>query len=243
MLKIKEISPNWLALALLLALSGAAPAEAAGEEALRAALKAAVPGMEITRIRESRIPGVLEVMFGTEVLYVSADGRYLIQGDLLDLGERRNLSEETRSGARIEFLDRIPPEETIEFAPPRTEHTIYVFTDVSCGFCRRLHRDMPEINRLGIAVRYLAFPRNGEESQSFHDMESVWCAADRKTAITEAKLGHAIKEASCRNPVEKQYQLGQTLGVRGTPAIFRTDGRLISGYLPPRDLLEAITEP
>jgi len=242
MLKIKGFSASAARLgALLVALCAAAGA--ADVSTVEAALKAAIPDLKVTQIRESKIPGVFEVMFGTDVLYVSSDGRYLIQGDLLDLSDRRNLSEETRSGARVKLLDRIPVEETIEFAPPKTEHMVYVFTDVSCGFCRRLHRDMPELNRLGIAVRYLAFPRNGEDSPGFHDMESVWCAADRKTAITEAKLGHSVKEASCKNPVGRQYLLGQNLGVHGTPAIFRTDGRLISGYMPPKDLLDALKEP
>jgi thiol:disulfide interchange protein DsbC len=241
MLKIKGFSTTCAHLGTALAILLAAPA-GADEAQLRSALKTAIPDMDITQIRESQIPGVFEVMYGTEVLYVSADGRYVIQGDLLDLSERRNLSEDTRSGARIKLLEKIPVEETIEFAPPRTAHTVYVFTDVSCNFCRRLHRDMPELNRLGIAVRYLAFPRNGEESQAFYDMESVWCAKDRKSAITEAKLGRKITEAHCASPVEKQYLLGQSLGVRGTPAIFRADGRLISGYLPPGELLEALEE-
>jgi len=242
MLKIKGFSSKLLRAGTLLT-ALCTGADAADTAALKEALKAAVPDMEVTQIRESKIPGMFEVMFGTEVLYVSADGRYLIQGDLLDLGSRRNLSEETRSVERVKLLDKVPTEETIEFAPPKTTHTVYVFTDVTCGYCRRLHRDMPELNRLGIAVRYLAFPRNGEDSPTFHEMESVWCSADRRTAITEAKLGHSIKETSCKNPVEKQYLLGQHLGVRGTPAIFRTDGRLISGYLPPNELLEALKEP
>ena len=242
MLKIKGFSWSVTRLSALLLLCSVG-AGAADVSALRAALEKAVPDIKVTQIRESQIPGLFEVMFGADVLYVSADGRYIIQGDLLDLNDRRNLSEQTRSVARVKLLDRVPVEETIEFAPPKTEHTVYVFTDVSCGFCRRLHRDMPELNRLGIAVRYLAYPRNGEDSPSFHEMESVWCSADRKTAITEAKLGHDIKEASCKNPVEKQYLLGQSLGVRGTPAIFRQDGRLISGYLPPNELLEALKEP
>jgi thiol:disulfide interchange protein DsbC len=242
MLKIKGFSARCAPAAALVAALLAHPATA-DETTLRSVLKTAVPDMEVTRIRESRIPGVFEVMYGTEVLYVSADGRYLIQGDLLDLSERRNLSESTRAEARLKLLGQIPVEETIEFAPPGAEHTVYVFTDVNCGYCRRLHRDMAALNSLGIAVRYLAFPRAGEESQGFHDMESVWCAADRKTAITQAKLGGKIREARCKNPVEKQYLLGQALGVRGTPAIFRTDGRLISGYLPPDELLEALEEP
>lgn len=244
MLKIKGFSATALRLLPLLAVLCTAGAGAAADvDTVREALQSAVPDMDVTQIRESKIPGVFEVMLGTEVLYVSADGRYLIQGDLLDLSDRRNLSEDTRSGARLQLLEKIPVGETIEFAPAKTEHTVYVFTDVTCGYCRRLHRDMPELNRLGIAVRYLAFPRDGEDSPSFHKMESVWCSGDRKTAITEAKLGHDIKESTCKNPVEKQYLLGQSLGVNGTPAIFRMDGRLISGYMPPADLLEALKQP
>ena len=227
--------------ALLLCVPVAVPA--AGEAAITESLRRVFPDLEITRIRESRIEGLYEVMIGTDVLYATRDGRYIIQGDLLDLKARANLTEETRSGARINLLERIPEGETIEFAPPEPRHTVYVFTDISCGYCRRLHRDMPELNRRGIAVRYLAFPRGGVGSSAFREMESVWCAADRKSAITDAKAGKPVARAQCSNPVRKQFELGQLLGVTGTPAMFRTDGRLLQGYMEPDELLQALGEP
>lgn len=203
-------------------------------------MKKVFPDLEITRVRESRIRGLYEVLIGTDVVYTSADGRYLIQGELLDLEARANLSEEVRAAARVKLIEAIPTAETIEFAPDNPRYTLYVFTDISCGYCRRLHRDMPELNRLGIAVRYLAFPRAGEGSPAFRDMESVWCAKDRQTALTDAKAGKPVEPRTCSNPVAKQFRLGQDLGVAGTPAMFRPDGRLLQGYMPPDELLQAL---
>jgi thiol:disulfide interchange protein DsbC len=214
----------------------------ADEDKVTESLHKYFPDLEITRIRESGIQGLYEVMIGTDVVYASHDGRYLIQGELLDLEARANLSEESRAAARLKLLEKIPAQETIEFAPENPRYTVYVFTDITCGYCRRLHRDMPELNRRGIAVRYLAFPREGEDSPAFRDMQSVWCASDRQAAITSAKAGKPVERRTCNNPVAKQFHLGQELGVTGTPAIFRADGRMLQGYMPPDDLLQALKE-
>lgn len=215
-------------------------AEGTLEEKITRALAGVFPDMEITRIKESRIPGLYEVMLGPEVVYVSGDGSYLLKGDLFDLGQRANLSEKERETARVEILSAIPNGEYIEFAPNKTEHSIYVFTDITCGYCRRLHNDVPELNSKGIAVRYLAFPRNGLGSPAFRDMESVWCAKDRNQAITAAKRGERVKPVKCNNPVAKQFELGQAMGIRGTPAIYLENGRELPGYIPPQELLTII---
>jgi thiol:disulfide interchange protein DsbC len=207
---------------------------------LAAALQSVFPDIEARDIRPSAIPGLYEVRFGAELVYVSRDGRYVLQGDLLDLHERRNLSEEQREAARAILLGGVPPEEMIEFAPARIQHHVFVFTDTSCGYCRRLHRDIPELNRMGIAVSYLAFPRAGQGSAAFREMESVWCAANRQLAMTQAKSGKPVQSAPCANPVYRQFVLGQELGVRGTPAIFLDDGRALPGYLPPDELLQTL---
>lgn len=217
-----------------------AAADADTEKRIASNLRAVFPDVEVTRIIESRVPGLYEVMLGPEVIYISGDGRYVLQGDLIDLQQRRNLSEERRSVARWDLLRNVPASEMIEFAPSNTEHAVYVFTDISCGFCRKMHREMPELNRLGIAVRYLAFPRSGTNGAVFREMVSVWCASDRRQALTDAKLGKPIKQADCANPVEKHFRLGQALGVHGTPAIYLENGRAIGGYHSPRELLEVV---
>lgn len=198
------------------------------------------PDVEITAITPTPIDNIYQVMIGADVVYMTGDGRYAFKGDLLDLESRRNLSEEERSIARIDILEKLPEKDLIEFAPEKTEHAIYVFTDVDCSYCRRLHRDVPELNRNGIAVRYLAFPRGGVNSPAFRNMVSVWCAKDRQQALTDAKNGKSIKSSDCANPVSKQYQIGRDLGIRGTPAIYLENGTELPGYMPPKDLVRVV---
>ena len=212
------------------------------EDFLRRAVTDVFPEVEITRIKPAPIPGLYEVMLGTEMIYLSEDGRYILQGDLIDLGEKINLSEREREAARKRVLESIPASETIDFVPDAAQHTVYVFTDITCGYCQLFHRDMAELNGRGVAVRYLAFPRAGVDSESFRDMESVWCAADPNEAMTLAKGGRPVKPAQCDNPVQRQYELGQTLGVRGTPAIYLENGQEMPGYVPPDDLLQALQQ-
>ena len=212
------------------------------EDNIKRALANVFPDMEVTRIRESRIPGLYEVMLGHFHIRKYVGQQYLLKGDLFDLAQRENLSEKERETARVEILSSVPESEYIEFAPEKTEHSIYVFTDITCGYCRLLHNDVPELNNNGVAVRYLAFPRAGAGSPAFRNMESVWCADDPNQALTAAKLGERVKPTKCKNPVGKQFALGQAMGVRGTPAIYLENGRELRGYAPPRELLKMIRE-
>ena len=210
------------------------------EANIRQSLATILPNVEITRISKSPVGDLYEVMVGTNVIYMTGDGRYVLKGDLLDMEERTNLSETQRSAARTALFKSIPKNEIIEFAPEKTKSAIFVFTDIDCAYCRRLHRDVPELNENGVSVRYLAYPRAGIGSRAFNDMVSVWCADDRKKALTDAKNGEQIIAKQCENPVEAQYKLGKSIGLRGTPAIFLEDGEEIPGYMPPSDLLKYI---
>jgi len=210
------------------------------EATIAQGLQSLLPDAEITSITPSPIAKIYQVMIGPDVVYVTGDGRYVLKGDLLDLQERRNLSEEKRSIARIDILENISRQDLIEFAPEKTEHAIYVFTDVDCTYCRRLHRDVPELNKNGVAVRYLAFPRSGFDSAAYRSMVAVWCSEDRQQALTDAKNGKTVKSSQCDDPVKKQYQIGKNLGVRGTPAIYLEDGTELPGYMPPEKLVNLI---
>jgi thiol:disulfide interchange protein DsbC len=210
------------------------------ENSIITMISSTFPDIEITSIRKSQVNGLYEVLLGPDIIYASSDGRYILQGDLIDMQERRNLSEEQRSNTRKGILAGIPAEEYIEFAPIQRKHTVYVFTDIDCGYCRRLHKDMAELNKLGVAVRYLAFPRAGIGSTTYKQMEDVWCADNRNKAMNEAKQGMRVSKKTCDNPVARQFALGQDIGVRGTPAIYTEQGQSISGYLPPDKLLQAL---
>lgn len=175
-------------------------------------------------------------------VYATADGSFVLQGDLLRLGGKKieNVSENFTAEINKKTLATLNEKDLIIYpAKGDKKHTIYVFTDVSCSYCQRLHRQMGDMNAKGIEVRYIAWPR-GE--QLFPAMESIWCSEDRKKAFDDAMSGINLSSASCANPVKAQYELGHRMGVSGTPAIFTEDGRQIGGYLAVDDLLEAINQ-
>lgn len=192
-------------------------------------------------ISETPIRGLFEVTSETTVLYVSEEGKFAIEGDIFDLTDGKNLTEERRNRARAKAIDGLAEQNMITFAPDEARHTISVFTDVDCGYCRKLHREIPALQRAGIRVRYLAFPRAGVSSDTYKTMVSVWCAGDRQKAMTNAKSGKPVPGRQCAHPLAEHLDIGRRIGVRGTPAIVLEDGTLISGYLPAarlRDVLE-----
>ncbi|MCZ6802635.1 MAG: DsbC family protein [Proteobacteria bacterium] len=210
------------------------------KQALNTALSGLLPDVEITSVNTSPIDGLYQVLIGPDVIYMTLDGNYVFKGDILDIKKRRNLTEDVRADSRVKILDSIKKDDYIEFAPEITQDTIYVFTDIDCGYCRKLHRDVPELNAKGVSVRYLAYPRAGVKSPTGREMSYVWCAKDRQKALTAAKNRESIEARSCDDPVAEQYELGQNLGVRGTPAIYLQNGRMLPGYMPPDEIIEQL---
>ena len=212
------------------------------EDRARQAIESINPEIRIDAIAASPLAGFQEVIVGGQALYVSDDGKYLIQGSLFDIGAKRDLSQAGVNAVRRRLLAAVPASERIVFAPPNPKYTVSVFTDVECGYCRRLHQDIAEYNKRGIAIEYLAFPRMGVGSPDYRQMVSVWCADDRRKALTEAKEGKKVAEADCDNPVARHYDLGQRVGLTGTPMIVTAEGVAMPGYLPPDALLSALRE-
>ena len=196
--------------------------------------------IRVDRVGASPIPGFREAIVGGQTLYVSDDGRYMLQGSLYDLDARRDLSEASLAKLRRELLKTIPVKDRIVFAPANPKYTVSVFTDVECGFCRKLHSQIADYNREGIEVQYLAFPRMGLGSPDFQKMVNVWCAADRKQALTDAKNGRPVPLRNCKNPVTMEYDVGQRVGLAGTPLIVAADGTAMPGYMPPKELRAAL---
>jgi thiol:disulfide interchange protein DsbC len=215
---------------------------------VRAAIRTLSAKTEVDSIGPSPLPGFYQVIAAGQMLYVSTDGKYLFNGDLVDLGRHENVSEAAWAGFRKAELAKVPAAQRIVFAPPHPKYTISVFTDVNCGFCRALHEHVADFNKAGIAVEYLAWPREGvtttagRPTPTYTEMVSVWCSADRKAAFTAAKEGHAPKAATCTNPVKDQFDLGLKLGVSGTPTIYGPDGTMLGGYVTPEQLLQALQQ-
>lgn len=218
------------------------PAVTAGspEAEVLAALKQLDPAIEIGFIGAAPFAGFREVLVGGQVVYVSDDGRYLMQAQPFDLQTRQTASSQALLAFRRQQLAAIPQSERIVFAPPNAAHVVTVFTDVECGYCRKLHTEIAELNKLGIAVEYLAFPRRGLDSEDYKEMVSVWCAADPRKAMTDAKAGKRVPAKSCENPVASHFAVGQSIGVSGTPAVFAEDGTQLGGYLPPATMRQAL---
>ncbi|OZG70641.1 protein-disulfide isomerase [Hahella sp. CCB-MM4] len=207
-------------------------------------LAEAVPGLRVVKVSPSPLDGLYEVESNNpNMIYISSDGRYFVAGDIYKVEDGRitNLAEQRRESTRAELVNAVPESQMVVFKPegePKAKVT--VFTDVDCGYCRKLHREIAKINELGIQVNYMAYPRAGVGSSSYTKMVSVWCANDRQAAITEAKAGKVPEAKDCPNPVADQYELGNKIGITGTPAIVLDDGRLIPGYVPAESLAKGL---
>ena len=215
-------------------------AGATPEERVRNALARLDPKFKPNYVGAAPFAGFREVLVGGQVLYVSDDGRYLLQAQPYDLQTRSFAASEGLLAYRRKLLATAPVADRIVFSPPNPKYVISVFTDIECGYCRKLHSEIGELNKRGIAIEYLAYPRMGLGSQDYKDMVSVWCAADRRKALTDAKNDRPVPAKSCTTPVNMQYALGEQLGVNGTPAIYAADGTQLGGYLPPDKMLEAL---
>lgn len=201
-----------------------------------------IPGLKPDSVSHSPINGLYELAVGPSIVYVSRDGRYLFRGDVLDLRTQANLTEVKRKQARINAINGLDENGMIVFAPEKPKYTITVFTDITCPYCQKLHRDMNKLHSLGIKVRYLAFPRAGIPSRAYDDMVSVWCADDPQKALTDAKAngGRQVVPKRCDNPVAAHYNMGQAVGIRGTPTIFLENGDMVPGYAPPQRLVQLL---
>jgi thiol:disulfide interchange protein DsbC len=246
-LTIRRLLPPFLApLALALASAGSAAPQAAQPTA-KADARAEIAkrlDIKLEDVRPSPVEGLYEVRSGAEVGYVSTYGRFYIDGDVFDMNSRHNLTEETRKKGRLALLAGVKDEDSIIFAPKgAAQHTVTVFTDVDCVHCRRMHSEIGELNRLGIRVRYLMFPRGGPDSDSWRKAEAVWCSADRRDALTRAKRGEKLADARCDAPIAVQYELGRKMGISGTPGIITDSGDFLAGYANAAYLAAYLAEP
>ena len=203
-----------------------------------------IPGLSIKSVEKTKIDGLFQVETTTgEVLFSSSDGKYFVTGDMYSTENNQlvNLSELKRETSRIQKINEIADSQKIIFpAKGELKGKIAVFTDIDCGYCRKLHNEVPELNSMGIEVSYLAYPRAGVNSESYNKYVSAWCADDKLDAMTKAKNGKAIDPKVCDNPVANQFSLGREIGISGTPAIILQDGSLIPGYMTAQKIGQAL---
>lgn len=232
---------KFLVLVLLLALAWPVLAEQdAAETRIRNSLGVLLPGLQPDSVRATPVEGLYELAFGTRIVYVTADGRFLVQGKLVDLETRSEITEERLAALRLAAIEAVGEDRMVVYGPAEPRHTITVFTDIDCGYCRKLHSEMDDYNRLGIRVRYLFYPRAGVGSESYDKAVSVWCADDRNAAMDLAKAGRELPRKTCETPVEAHHALGQEFRIQGTPALVLDDGEVLPGYVPADKLAKAL---
>lgn len=224
-------------------------ADKTNEETVKASFKKHMPEVTIDSVKPSEVSGLQEVISGGNIFYSSNDGKYVIQGYLIDLAARKNITDEKLAAMRLEAakvgvdkLKNLGEDNMIIFKPKETKHTVTVFTDIDCGYCRKLHSEMDSYLAEGITVQYLFFPRAGKGSESYDKAISVWCATDRNKALTAAKAGEKLDKKTCKNPVDDHIALAEIFGIQGTPLIVTEQGNILPGYLPAKKLAEELVK-
>jgi len=237
-------APGLLIALLTALLAGMAPGLAGAQDsaadafaAVEDKIRTLAPSATTVAISETPVDGLLQAQINSDIVYISNDGAYLLQGTLFDIEARVNLTDQAMADVRRDLITDLNDPRDIRFTPEgETVHSLLVFTDIDCGYCRKLHEQMDEYLEKGIEIKYLAYPRAGIGSHSYEKYVSVWCADDQRAALTAAKAGDEPEPRQCDNPVLEQFELGQQLGVTGTPAIVTRDGTLIPGYMQPEML-------
>ena len=209
---------------------------------VRSAVAKALPDVAIDSVAASPIPGLYEVMVGSQIVYVTGDGRYFVDGRIVDLKTREDLTEPRLASVRKAAVNAVPEKDMVIFAPAKYDHTITVFTDIDCPYCAKMHSQIGQYEAEGIRVRYLFFPRAGARSSSYDEAVSVWCSDDRNQALTDAKAGKKIPTKTCDNPVDEHMAVARKVGINGTPAIMLETGDMIPGYVEPKRLAQMIAK-
>lgn len=226
-----------------LSLSGVAAAKSVDDQLLEK-LKKARPDFQFGEVSSTPIKGIYKTnIVNGPTIYITADGKYFFAGDFFEVSDNGlvNLGEKEMEQERVVALSKLSLADMVIFAPEKTKAYVYVFTDVDCYYCQKLHQEMPALHDLGVEVRYLAYPRAGIGSPSYRKIASAWCADNPNESLTALKNGEDIPDNVCQpNPVPEHFRIGGQLGVAGTPALVTADGKLLPGYMPADKLAEAL---
>ena len=207
------------------------------------ALLEVFPGATDYVLDDSLVDGLYAVSIGSEVIYISKDGKFLIRGEIFDLQNSVNITEEKRILGRLDVMQGMDENTMIIYEPDQIKHTVTIFTDIDCGYCRKFHQQIDDYLDLGIRVRYLSFPRTGPNTESWEKADAVWCRKDRTDSLDLANQGKKVSADTCPgSPVEAHYNLGSVFNISGTPTIVTDKGKIIVGYLPPQSLLVRLNE-
>jgi thiol:disulfide interchange protein DsbC len=210
---------------------------------IKSRLDTVVPGYDASSVKQTPVPGLYEFIGSGRVLYISEDGRYIINGNVIDMESQQSLTEQSQRKVTLKIINGYDEKKMITFSPEgKPKHVITVFTDVDCPYCAMLHKEVPKLNKAGIEVRYLMYPRAGEGSPTYNKSVSTWCNSDQKKTISIAKEGGVVTPKTCDDPVKEQFELGKSIGITGTPTLILENGKILPGYVPAAQLIKILNE-
>ncbi|MBD3754120.1 MAG: DsbC family protein [Gammaproteobacteria bacterium] len=216
---------------------------ASDKQAIQQQLKNIIPDAPDANITPSVLPGLYEVSVGPMVIYMTGDAKYVLNGSLIDLNTRENLTERTKANARKAALAKIPADSMITYpAKGESKHVVTVFSDIDCPYCHKLHKEIPALNEAGVTVRYLSYPRAGAGSPAYQKAVTAWCSENRNEAMNKLMAGEQMVSKNCDNPVLAHMQQAQVFGVNGTPNIILENGDMIPGYVPAKELVQMLQQ-
>lgn len=213
--------------------------------AVKQKLIAQVPELKDATVLPTPIAGVYSVQHGAFIFYTSSDAKYVMRGQLLNLADKRNLTEESIMKFRESEFKKLADKDTMVYLPAdgKYTHSITVFTDVDCQYCQKLHAQLPQALAAGIRVRYVFFPRSGVDTLSFNKAVHAWCNQQAPGELEAMMKGvMPAKLMTCTNPIAKHFDLATSLGLQGTPSILLSDGNLIPGLVPAEDLIKLVKD-
>jgi thiol:disulfide interchange protein DsbC len=220
---------------LVFTVSAASQVSADDITELKQSLAKTLPQYEATYIEKTPIEGIYQVIIGGQVIYMTKDARYMIDGNLIDLSTKKNYTEDAMSGIRLSQINKLGEDKMVVYTPETVKYTITVVTDIDCPYCRRLHSEMDQYMAGGVQVRYIFMPLKGKSD--LRTTVSVWCSKDRNEALDMAKAGAELEAKDCENPIDEHMSVSRSLGVRGTPAIILQNGNMLPGYVPANKLI------
>lgn len=220
---------------LVFTVSAASQVSADDIAELKQSLAKTLPQYDATYIEKTPIEGIYQVIIGGQVIYMTKDARYMIDGNLIDLTTKKNYTEDAMSGIRLSQINKLGEDKMVVYTPETVKYTITVVTDIDCPYCRRLHSEMDQYMAGGVKVRYIFMPLKGEGD--YRTTVSVWCAKDQNEALDMAKAGAELEAKDCDNPIDEHLKVARNLGVRGTPAIILQNGSMLPGYVPASKLV------
>lgn len=239
---MKQFKKTVHSLLAIATLAGSTFLAHADEDAIRKSLAKSMPSIKVGSVKPSEAKGLYEVTIGSSILYVSEDGKYMLQGHLVDIEAKKDLTEAKLANVRVKAIEGLGKDKTINFKPSNAKYKVSVFTDIDCGYCRKLHGEMDQYMAEGIEIQYLFFPRAGKGSGAYKKAVSVWCSDDRNKALTTAKNGGKLEEKTCDHPIDEHMALGVEFEARGTPMIITSKGNVFPGYIPAKQLVKILAD-